>query len=111
MPTNAGSGTQTAAIGTEHTLLTTTTPGDYVLKVDKAAMQGGDTLELRIYDTVLAGGASRVIYQYGPFSGVPSVDDMIAISVPIPIDVGVSFTLKQTAGTGRAFPWKVLLLP
>jgi len=110
MPTPAGSGTQTATIGTEHTLLTTTTPGDYALKVDKNAMQAGDSLELRIYDTVLSGGVSRVAYKYSS-SGAQPTDDMIAISVPIPIDIGVTFTLKQTAGTGRAFPWKVLSLP
>ena len=112
MPTSAASGTQTAVIGTEHTLGSAiTTPGDYVLKVDKAAMQSGDALELRIYDTVLSGGVSRVVYKYTAPPGAQSADDMIAVSVPIPIDVGVTFTLKQTAGTGRSYPWKVLLLP
>lgn len=110
MPTPAGSGTQTAVIGTEHTLLTTTTPGDYCFKVDKNTMQAGDILELRIYDTVLSGGASRVGYKVS-YSGVQSADDQISISVPIPIDVAMTATLKQTAGTGRAFPWKILLLP
>jgi len=27
--------------------------------------------------------------------------------VPIPSAVGATFTLKQTVGTGRAFPWAV----
>jgi len=112
MPTIAGSGTFTpAAIGTEYHLLDATAAGDYVLKVDKANMLGGDILELRIYDTVLGGGAAGVLYKYGPYSGAPLTDDRIVISVPVPIDVAVSFTLKQTGGTARAYPWKVLLLP
>ena len=109
MPSNAGSGTQAAVIGTEHTLLTTTTVGNYVFKVVKAAMQAGDTLELRIYDTVLSGGVSRVAYEV-TYSGVQPADDMISISVPIPILVQFVATLKQTVGTGRSFPWMAILL-
>jgi hypothetical protein len=39
-------------------------------------------------------------------------DDIIKVSVPISnelTDAGsLRFSLKQTAGTGRAYPWKVL---
>jgi len=106
-----GSGTQTATVGTEHTLLDVAVAGTFTLHVDAVNMAAGDVLELRIYQMVLTGGTRRVAY-FEDFSGVQPVDDVIKISVPISnelTDAGaLRFTLKQTAGTGRAFPWKVL---
>src|SRR5262245_38350671 len=98
-----GSATQAAAIGTEHSLLTRTSAKSFVLAVDTNAMQDGDLLELRIYTTVLTGGASRVAYK-DSFQGAQDVDDKIKISVPVPSDVECHFTLKQVAGVGRSFP-------
>lgn len=109
--TAQGSGTQTAAISTEHTLLDVAVAGTFTLHVDKNAMASGDTLELRIYQIVLTGGTRRVAYK-GIFNDAADTDDEIAISVPIANELtdsgSLRFTLKQTAGTGRAFPWKVL---
>lgn len=105
------SGTQAATIGSEHTLSDVAIAGTFTLHVDKNAMAGGDTLELRAYQMVLTGTTRRVAYMQS-YSGAQSVDDQIAISVPISnelADAGaVRFTLTQTAGTGRSFPWKVL---
>lgn len=107
-----GSGTQTATVTTEHTLLDVAVAGVYTLHVDKNAMVAGDALELRIYQIVLTGGTRRVAF-IGTFSGVQPADDLIAVSVPIAnelTDAGsLRFTLKQTTGTSRAFPWKVLV--
>lgn len=107
----AASGTQTAVIGTEHTLYTETgtTPTFFVLEVDLNAMAEGatpDLVELRIYSITLAGGTerlSRVVTYVG------SPDEDIVRSEPIPAGVANAprFTLKQVQGTGRAFPWKV----
>lgn len=109
--TAKGSGTQTAVIGTEHTLLDIAVAGVFSLHVDKNAMVAGDVLELRIYQIVLASGTRRVAY-IARYAGAQPVDDQISISVPIAnelTDAGsLRFTLKQTFGTGRAFPWKVL---
>lgn len=109
--TAQGSGTQTAVIGTEHTLLDVAVAGTFTLHVDLNAMAALDVLELRIYQIVLTGGTRRVCYFKGAY-GAQSADDMIVISVPISnelTDAGsIRFTLKQTGGTGRAFPWKVL---
>jgi hypothetical protein len=112
--TVAGSGTQLAVITTEHTLLTVThEAGVYTFHVDTALMVTGDVLELRVYQKILDGGTLRVAYAM-PFYGAPPTDDVIKISVPISTDdIGVAvaeltFTLKQTFGTGRNFPWKVL---
>jgi len=109
--TAAGSGTQSATISTEHTLLDVSAAGTYTLHVDKNPMAAGDVVELRVYQMVLTGGTRRVAYFSRYIDAAPS-DDQIAISVPISnelTDAGaLRFTLKQTAGTGRAFPWKVL---
>lgn len=113
--TAQGSGTQAATINTEHTLLDVAVAGTYTLHVDANAMAAGDTLELRIYQMVLTGGTRRVAY-FDVF--VDAQDGSNTDKAPIKISVPVSneltdagalrFTLKQTTGTGRSFPWKVL---
>jgi hypothetical protein len=109
--TAQSTGTQTATINTEHTLLDVAVAGSFTLHVDKNAMAAGDVLELRIYQIVLTGGTRRVAY-FDRWMDAQPADDQIAISVPISnelTDAGsLRFTLKQTAGTGRNFPWKVL---
>lgn len=109
--TAQGSGSQAATLTTEHTLLDIATAGTFTLHVDANAMASGDVLELRVYQIVLAAGTRRVAY-FQSFVGAQSVDDVVKISVPISnelTDAGaLRFTLKQTVGTGRTFPWKVL---
>lgn len=108
MPTSNQSGSQTATISTEHDLGTEiTTAGTYVLVVDTAAMVAGDVLELRIKTKAKSGGTQRVAYvvSYANAQAAPN-----KYSVPVPIDTSFQATLKQTAGTGRAFPWNILAL-
>jgi hypothetical protein len=106
--TSNQSGSQTATIGTEHTLGTAvTTPGAYVLIVDTNAMADGDVLELRVKTKVKSGSTSRLAYfiTYANQQGEPNKN-----TVPVPVDTEVVFTLKQVAGTGRAFDWNILAL-
>jgi len=109
--TAQATGTQTATIGTEHTLSDVSVAGTFTLHVDSNAMVAGDGLELRVYQMVLTGGTRRVAY-FQSYYDAQIADDQIKISVPISnelTDTGaIRFTLKQTTGTGRAFPWKVL---
>lgn len=109
--TAQGSGTQSATVTTEHTLLDVAVAGVFTLHVDKVNMVAGDALELRIYQIILTSGTRRVAF-LASFTGAQSADDLIAISVPIAnelTDAGsLRFTLKQTTGTSRNFPWKVL---
>lgn len=109
--TAAGSGTQTATVTTEHTLLDVSTAGVYTFHVDTVNMTSNDALELRIYQMVLTSGTRRVAYFYRCSAGQPT-DDLIKISVPVANELtdsgALRFTLKQTAGTSRNFPWKVL---
>jgi hypothetical protein len=101
------SGTQTAVIGTPHTLATPTTNKTRVLRIDLGAMVAGDITEIRIQSAVLAAGTVRdQWYQtYAHSLGVAIIE-----SVPISSDVGATFILRQTAGTGKAYPWKILTL-
>lgn len=109
--TAQGSGTQTATINTEHTLLDVSATGTFTFHVDCVNMALGDVLELRIYQMVLTGGTRRVAYMTRFFDAQPT-DDIIKLSVPISNELtdsgALRFTLKQTNGTGRAYPWKVL---
>lgn len=103
------SGTQTATVTTEHTLSTETGAKTFVLIVDTSAMVKGDVLELRIKTRVLTGGTDRLVYISPPYAGVQTGDEAgpIKISVPVPSAFSCVFTLKQTLGTGRAYPWAV----
>ena len=100
-------GTQTAVVGTEHTLDSPTTGKTRVLLVDVAAQVAGDIVELRFFGPVLAAGTSRLILMT-TFSGV--VDAAHTQSLPIIMPHGGTVTLKQTAGTARAYPWTISTL-
>lgn len=98
------SGTQTAVVGTEHTLAAPTTAKTRQLVVDLTNLANGDTVELRVKRKVLTAG-SVVPWQTAVFSHAQS--DPGVLSVPCPSPFGATFTLKQTAGTGRSFDWSV----
>ncbi len=107
------SGTQSAVISTEHFLSSPNVAGTFTLHVDLVNMVAGDTVQLRIYQMVLTGGTQRVVYME-TISGAQSetLNGLIWISIPISNELtdtnSLRFSLKQTAGTGRSFPWKVL---
>ena len=109
--TAENSGTQTATVTTEHFVEDTNVAGVFTFHVDTVNLVDLDVVELRVYQMVLTGGASRVVY-LGIFYGAQLTDDLIKVSVPISNELtdatALRFSLKQTFGTGRAFPWKVL---
>jgi hypothetical protein len=103
-----GSGTQAASISTEHTLHTDSDAKVFVLEVDTAAMVAGDVLELRCYGILLAGGTEHLVFE-GTFAHAQSEPIKTSIPFPSPGQTnGFRATLKQTAGTGRSFPWSVV---
>lgn len=100
------SGSQTAIIGTEHTLGTAiTAAGIYQLVVDCTNMVAADVLELRIYTKCKSGSTERLAF-YATYSNAQN--ELNKYSVPLPADVSFKATLKQTAGTGRVFDWNIL---
>ena len=109
--TAESSGTQTAVIGTEHFVDEIPTAGVFTFHVDTVNMVAGDVVELRVYQMVLTAGTARVVY-FMPYYGAQPTDDLIKVSLPIGNELtdatSLRVSLKQTFGTGRAFPWKVL---
>lgn len=102
----AQSGSQTAVIGTNHTLgVEETTDAYYQLLVDVSAMANGDVLELSAELKVKTAGTARVV-ALATFRDVQT--EAAAISIPIPNIYGLTFKLKQVAGTSRTFDWSIL---
>lgn len=102
---SAANGSQAAAIGTEHSLTQQTGIGIYVLLVNTSAMQAGDTLVLKIKTKRSASDSSVTAYSY---TFTDAQTEPHKYSVPVPVDTEIICTLQQTAGTGRAYPWKLL---
>lgn len=100
------SGTQTAVISTEHTLATSTQNATFQAFVRCNNFAVGDILELRVYTITLTGGTLEIVWKacFGP---APPISLVIA-SPPLASDQSIRLTLKQTAGTGRNFDWKLL---
>lgn len=109
--TTAGTNTQAATVGTEHTLFDTSAAGSYQLDVDCDAMVAGDVVEIRVYKMVRAGGTRRP-YLFGSYRGLQPTDDKVQSTIPVSTPLSDSgalrFTLKQTKGTSRNFPWTVV---
>lgn len=109
-------GTQTASIGTEHTLGSTNGAGVYVLSVNLKNMVNGDVLVLRAYQKVLTGDSNpgecyNAVFQNkqgdAAAPGSLAMGDIIVPSPPVVAGIGgMVFTLTQTAGTGRNFDWR-----
>lgn len=99
-------GTQSATIGTEHTLGTSiAAAGTFILAVNTTNLANGDVLELRAKTKVLTGG-SEAVYILATYAHAQS--EPVKMSIPIPSLYSLTFTLKQTAGTGRAFEWNIV---
>lgn len=99
------SGSQTATISTEHDLATITDAGVYVLTVDAAELAAGDIVELRIYGKARSADTERLLHRatYGPIA----LASPLVMSIPVISPHHLRASLKQTAGTGRAFPWAI----
>jgi hypothetical protein len=105
----AAGGTQACTISTEHTLsgAALTAAGTYVLVLDLNPMADGDVLEVRIKTIVRAAGTERVAY-LRTYVNAQDADGQIKYSVPVPVNVSIKATLKQTAGTGRTFTYALV---
>lgn len=98
-------GTQSATVGTEHTLATIVAAGYYHFGVDLSNMANGDTVELRAYVKLRSSSSSIILFErvYKHAQGA----EKIVISPPIPAPFELKVTLKQTTGAGRSFQWSV----
>ena len=123
MATVESTGTQSASVGTEHTLYHSTAFKTYLSRFSLSAMlssesgttgsTGQDVVELRIYAPIFATATStspanaNLVY-YGTYVGVqvPAIKE----SIPVVAPAGVLITLKQVNGTGRSYDWGVISL-
>ena len=105
-------GTLSATVGSTPDFLTSpNVAGTFVLIVDTVNMVAGDVIELRVWKMVLTGGTQRVAY-LARYDGAQATDDLIKVSVPISNELtdtnAVRFSLTQTHGTSRNYPWVCL---
>lgn len=104
MVTITASGSQVAVIGTEHTLSNPTTNKYFTSYIDLTNMTVTDTVEIRVYVIAKTSG-SYIQYYMSSYSGIQASP---LVYIPsLPSDLGYKLTLKQTAGTGRTYDFKV----
>lgn len=105
--TQEASGSQTATIGTEHTLATISTNKTFVAYVDASALVAGEYLELKCKRNTRTADTTRIIHT----RIVSWLEAAVTPIIKMPVDsAGASayvVTLKQLSGTGRAFPWAI----
>lgn len=106
-PAQNTSGSQTASIGSTHDLATVTDGNTWLLYVDTANMVIGDETELIATVKTLTGSTARVGYLV-PCTDVQTLP--IKVVGPVASAHSITFSLKQTAGTGRAYPWSLVSL-
>lgn len=105
------SGTQsgTHTMIPEHTLNTTTpetTDGIYQVVVDVGAMALADFTEIRVKEKAISGGTQRTAFT-AILAHAPSADDSLWVSPSLILLHGWDVTLRQTAGTARAYPYSI----
>ena len=99
-----GQDTKTASGGVD-TLLTVPYGGEYYLLVDAFAMQGGDTLKLRLR---ARGGDLSSTVRTIVYRAISGVQTELTLVGPLVAHDSVVATLEQSAGTPRAYPWQLL---
>lgn len=104
---NAASGSQTATLNTNHTVVTQTAPtggASYQFVIDTANLVNGERLLVRMQSSVFNGQTLRDTYT-STFMHVQS--QPVKPSPIISLDAGnqVSVIIRQEGGTGRVFPW------
>lgn len=101
------SGTATAVIGTEQSLVAAdTTNGTYMFQPRLNNMALGDVTEFRCYTMTLTGGALELAWKMTVGPWTPLI--ITPQSPPVPSDQSIKITLKQIAGTARNYDWKLL---
>jgi len=103
MATSNTDGSQTAT-GGEDTLATITASGSFVLGLDANAMALGGELIVRVKLKVREVGTTRLAYEatYSHVQGLP-----VILSIPVASTNEIVFTIEQTAGTNRAYPFEI----
>lgn len=104
------SATTTPVVGTE-SFFNVNVNGVFTFHIDTVNMAAGDVLQVRVYQMVLTGGTSRVLY-IANYQGVQPTDDLIKITPPVGNNLtdstALQFSILQTFGTARSYSQKIL---
>lgn len=102
-------GSQTCTLDTPHQIPGTaiSADGTYQLWLDCNAMALGDVLIVREYTKVRSTGTTRLL-RSSRFAHVQAEPNKYFI--PLPSTNETYWTIEQTDGTGRAFPWEIVQL-
>lgn len=108
----SASGSQTATLNTDHTLVTQTAPTGgaiYQLRVDTNALANGERVILTLQTKTRTTDTTRTVYR-AEFNDIQSdpIKDSPAVAVVATSDLVA--ILRQEGGTGRAFPWALYRL-
>lgn len=107
MPTVLGSDTDTPPDGNELTLFESTSNKHFGAEVDLDNMESGDTITVRAYTKVLSGDSYKAFFDQ-TYSGANGGQSGPVVLVPFKSGPhGYKLTIQQTAGTFRAFKWRV----
>ncbi len=111
MPTSFADGSQTCVINTEHFVSSPNVAGVFHMEYDLSALAAGDVLEVRVYKKIRAGGTARECHPTQTYYGVQPAGLVHEMTLPVSNVLAetdaVRFSIRQTAGTGRAIPWNV----
>ena len=101
------SGTVTPTVGTEAALVNNVvTNSTYVFQPRLTNMALGDIVEFRCYVMTLSGGVQELAWKMTVGPWAPII--LCPQSPPIPSDQSIEITIKQVAGSAKAFDWKLL---
>lgn len=109
-------GTTAMTIGTEYTLAETSGTNDlgsnglFVVRLDLTALLSGEIVEVRGYSKVRTSDPVNQEFCGTLGGGLPLGGNRNKASTPLLVTAYGKFTVKQTAGTGRALPWVVMQL-
>lgn len=103
----ATSGTQTATLATDHTVVTQTAPAGgavYQLRARLHNLANGERVTLRVMVDGATGGVLDTLFDvtFSNAQGDPYKDSP---AVAVPAGAQLRVILRQEGGTGRAFPW------
>jgi hypothetical protein len=105
--TQEASGSQTATIGTEHTLATIVTQKTFIAYVDCNGLAASEYVELKVKRDARSADATRTLHT----RVVSWLEAAMTPIIKLPADSGGGgeyvVTLRQLNGTGRAFPWAI----
>ena len=101
-------GDQTAVLSTDHDVGSDTASGGYSGRVDVSALQAAETITVCLLTRTRAmgTGATERCIAHATLTGAPTTTYILTVEGFC--DQGAKLRLKQTGGTGRLYPWKLL---